>query len=63
MQQDKQGDVAESWAGGRDRSASERRARRREEAQPYARPTNKERAEGESDVEEVPVATEIIESD
>ena len=63
MQQDKQGDVAESWAGGRDRSASERRARRREEAQPYARPTNKERAEGESDVEEVPVATEIIEAD
>ena len=57
------GSGADGWASGRDRSASERRARRREDAQPYARPTKPDRAEGESEVEEVPVPTEVIESD
>ena len=57
------GGGAEGWAGGRDRSSSERKARRREEAQPYARPAKPSGEVAESEVEEVPVPTELVESD
>ena len=57
------GSGADGWQGGRDRSASERRARRREDAQPYARPAKPDHLGEESDVEQVPVPTEVIESD
>ena len=57
------GGGVDGWPGGRDRSASERKARRREEAQPYARPAKPERPGEESEVEEVPVPTEVVDSD
>ena len=58
-----QGSGAESWAGGRERSLSERRAKRRDEALPYARPADPGRAGEDSQTEEVPVLTEVIDSD
>ena len=56
------GDHAEGWYTTPARSKSARRARIREEAQPYGRGPSAGR-DDDSQVEEAPVPTEVIDSD